>query len=222
VLAEFPQQVQADVLERLSNLGETDPEIVRVLENELEAWMKLRAGTPSDRLRRKDAVASILSAADAKTRERMVNNLKSRNAALARQLLPPSGKRESKQEADTYRVIAQRISVPRPMPRALRPTPASKPIAFDDLIHLDNRSLARLLQTADANVLALALVGSRDELVDRICDQMPKRMAKAFRRELRRLGPTRLSDVEAAQRAIAGHAAQQLAERRPTFAGAPL
>ena len=75
-----------------------------------------------------------------------------------------------------------------------------------------------MLGAADPNVLALALAGSGDELVDRICEQMPKRIAKAFRRELRKLGPTRLSDVEAAQRAIAELAAQQLTERQATVA----
>jgi flagellar motor switch protein FliG len=67
---------------------------------------------------------------------------------------------------------------------------------------------------ADPNLLALALAGSKDDLVERICDQMPKHIAKVFRRELRRMSPTRLSDVEAAQRAIAALAARQIALRR--------
>ncbi len=91
-------------------------------------------------------------------------------------------------------------------------------VAFDDLIHLDSRTLSSVLRQVDANVLALALAGSRDDLVDRICEQMPKRTAREFRRELRRLGPTRLSDVEAAQHAVARIAARQLAERRAELA----
>jgi flagellar motor switch protein FliG len=82
------------------------------------------------------------------------------------------------------------------------------------LIHLDTRTLAMVLRDVDANVLALALAGSSDDLVDRICDQMPKRIARTFRRELRRLGPTRLSDVETAQRAVARSATQHIAARR--------
>jgi flagellar motor switch protein FliG len=220
VLAELPRQVQSDVLERLSNLGETDAEAVRVLEHELAAWMKERAGLSSGRTNRQNAAASILNAADAKTRDRIAETLKSRNAMLAKQLFPPHSKPVRHEALSRHLVVAQRVAVPGLMSRALRPMPVPESIKFDNLIHLDGRSLARLLQTADPNVLALALVGSRDELVDRVCDQMPKRMAKAFRRELRRLGPTRLSDVETAQRAIAQLAAQQLAERRATFAGA--
>jgi flagellar motor switch protein FliG len=73
--------------------------------------------------------------------------------------------------------------------------------------------LAQLLASADSNVLALALAGSSDDLVERICDQMPRQMAKTFRRELRRMAPTRLSDVEDAQRSIAELAEKQIAKR---------
>ena len=38
VLAALPEKVQAETVERLSTLGETDPECVSVLERELEAW----------------------------------------------------------------------------------------------------------------------------------------------------------------------------------------
>jgi flagellar motor switch protein FliG len=59
-------------------------------------------------------------------------------------------------------------------------------------------------------LLVLALAGSSEELVERIAGQMPKRTAKAFRRQLHKLGPTRLSDVEAAQLAVASAAAQTI------------
>jgi flagellar motor switch protein FliG len=91
-------------------------------------------------------------------------------------------------------------------------------IAFDDLAELDSRTLSAVLRQVDANVLVLALAGSREDLVDRICDQMPKRTARGFRRELRRLGPTRLSDVEAAQHAVAQIAALQFAESQQALA----
>jgi flagellar motor switch protein FliG len=235
VLAELPQNLQAEAIERLSNLGEADAETVRVIEHELEAWMKQRAGDVRNRGQRKDAVALILSAADVKTRDRIVASLKTRNSFLAAQIGSSRPERETLRSpsqadslraatrsprAETYQVISTRVAAPRHIAkRPMPPAPSPPPIAFDDLIHLDSRSLARVLQAADPNVLALALTGSREELVDRICDQMPKRMAKTFRRELRKLGPTRLSDVEAAQRAVAQLAAQHMAERRAKVAG---
>ena len=70
-----------------------------------------------------------------------------------------------------------------------------------------------VLHEVDANVLVLALTGSSEELVDRITAQMPKRTAKAFRRQLRKPGPTRLSDVESAQQIVADAAAQIITRR---------
>jgi flagellar motor switch protein FliG len=70
------------------------------------------------------------------------------------------------------------------------------------------------MREIDANILAIALAGSSDELVDKFCGQMPKQTGRAFRREIRRLGPMRLSDVETAQRAVADHVARSIAQRR--------
>jgi flagellar motor switch protein FliG len=246
ILAALPEKVQAETMERLANLGETDAEVVTVLERELADWLKKRGAETANRGRGRNTVASILAAADAQTRSNIVANLKTRNATLADEIEP--AKREASQtsrtrQSDEYRIvrsIARRQQVNTQL-RSLLPLraeadervdalPASEspPVArqrlaayatlprieFDQLVHLDTRMVARLLAIADPTVLALALAGSNDELVDRFCEQMPKRIGKAFRRKLRRMGPTRLSDVEAAQRVVAEIAAQQLAERR--------
>jgi len=240
VLAALPDKLQAETMERLSNLGDTDSEVVNALEHELAAWVKSRSGDASNRGRRCDTVTSILAAADSKTRNTIVANLKTRNATLAGQIEPLQRARTRpvrNPHVDEYRVVrtmAKRQDVNTRL-RALTlpqtstplqpttPSPATTPpptrpalprIDFDHLIHLDSRMLAQLLAVADPNLLALALAGSNDDLVERICDQMPKRVAKAFRRELRRMGPTRLSDVEGAQCAIAELAARQIVERR--------
>jgi flagellar motor switch protein FliG len=240
VLATLPEKLQAETMERLSNLGDTDSEVVNALEHEMAAWAKSRNGDAGNRGRRRDTVTSILAAADSKTRDTIVANLRTRNAALAGQIDRPQRARTQqarKPHVDEYRVVrtmAKRqdvnkqlraLSLPQtstPMqPTVTLPAPTPPPsrlaaprIDFDQLIHLDSRMLSQLLSAADPNLLALALAGSNDDLVERICDQMPKRVAKAFRRELRRMGPTRLSDVEGAQRAIAELAARQIVARR--------
>jgi len=91
---------------------------------------------------------------------------------------------------------------------------ASPPLNFDELVNFNDEVLASVLREVDPNVLALALAGSRDELTDRICSRMPKRVAREFRRRLGQLGPTRLSDVEAAQQNVARIAAWRLSEQR--------
>lgn len=84
---------------------------------------------------------------------------------------------------------------------------------FDELLQVDKRTLAAVVREVDANILVLALAGSRDELVRYICSQLPRRVARSLRRELRQLGPTRLSDVEAAQQAVSRVAARHVLQR---------
>jgi flagellar motor switch protein FliG len=227
VLAALPKKVQAETVERLSDLGETDPECVSVLVRELEEWVAKRDGSRAGNGRRRDTMAAILAAADAKSRGQILSSMKHQKAALKDQYAPrqtehlrqkgeprgarPSTKSHSASSKGDVVERQTRISVPQ-----IEPTLPH--VDFDDLIHFDSRSLAAVLRQVDANVLALALAGSREDLVDGICEQLPKRTAREFRRELRRLGPTRLSDVESAQQAVAQIAARQFAERRSSFA----
>jgi flagellar motor switch protein FliG len=84
---------------------------------------------------------------------------------------------------------------------------ASK-LQFGDLSMLADATLAALIHEVEPQVMALALAGSNDVLLGRLLDQLPRDVAKKFRDELLQLGPTRLSDVEAAQRAVAAAATQ--------------
>jgi flagellar motor switch protein FliG len=232
VLAGLPDKLQADTVERLAALGETDPESVVVLEKELAAWLASRTQGISADLQATNAAASILAATDALTRSEIVKNLRTRNAALANRFEPSITSRSEGRPrtaevsaqaaacadrlargvpASTYKRVSSPSSSP-PYPRTSPPRPQRLPhFPFDDLIRLDNRELAAVLSEVDSNVLVLALAGSTDALVDRVCRQMSSRTARSFRRLLRKLGPTRLSDVESAQRAVAEVAARRLA-----------
>jgi flagellar motor switch protein FliG len=225
VLAALPQKLQAETVERLATLGETDPECVSVLKNELEAWAAKRDSLRAGNGRRRDTMAAILAAADGKSRGQILSNMKDHKAAVAKQFSlrqaerAPVEARIAKPQASSPAVCSSHNQFGR-----LPATPDGRAglrlpeIRFDDLADLDSRTLSAVLRHVDANVLALALAGSRDELVDRICEQIPKRTAREFRRELRRLGPTRLSDVEGAQRTVAQIAARQLVEHRRSLA----
>jgi flagellar motor switch protein FliG len=234
VLAALPEKLQADTVERLAVLGETDPESVVVLEKELAAWLANRAHGRSEGFPSNNAAASILAATDALTRSEILKSLRSRNAALANQFetagivsrARPRRKDLSAQAAacadrlargdlEPPRNIVPKGASPQRIPPATARRPESLPeFHFDELIHLDNRALAAVLSDVDSNVLVLALAGSSDALVDRVCRQISSRTSRSFRRLLRKLGPTRLSDVESAQRAVAGVAARRLAAGR--------
>ncbi len=225
VLASLPAQVQANAVERLSALGETDPDSLGVLEKELAAWVSRRT---SGRVRRADSVTSILGATDEKTRDGILANLRTHKAGLAGQLANAFPETTCVKSESTLaakpNVSAVRQGRPenqdtfeRPTPRSVAPvshTPAPIRFDFEDLLYLSANELNAVLREVDANVLVLALTGSSEELVDRIAERMPRRSAKEFRKQLRRFGPTRLSDVEAAQRAVANVAVRRMGARR--------
>lgn len=95
-----------------------------------------------------------------------------------------------------------------PEPRTLNPE--RETLQFDDLARLDDAALAAVIEEVDPDVVALALTGANDELMARILGHIPREIATTFREQLLQLGPTRLSDVEAAQQVVAAVAERRL------------
>jgi len=89
--------------------------------------------------------------------------------------------------------------------------PAAAPVAFDDLVRLDDESLAAVFDAIEPEVQLAAMVGATPQLIERLVRRFPPREAEAIRRELQHPGPIRLRDVEEAQARIARQA-QRLAE----------
>jgi flagellar motor switch protein FliG len=228
VLAGLSKRLRTETVERLATLGEMDPESVIVLETELAAWLAARAEGQPRNLHRDATVSSILSAADAATRNEIIADLRERKAPLADQLAQMTPRHDVRREqpamysgqaAAFLKSIAgadSGISLLRARQRVeaherVEARHSAEPrLHFDDLIQLDSRMLAALVREVDINVLGLALAGSSDELIDRVCNQCPKRTSRTLRRQLRQLGPTRLSDVEAAQKEVARIASTHL------------
>jgi flagellar motor switch protein FliG len=234
VLVALPAAIQPEVIERLSAIGETDPESLAAVECELSAWLAQRTAGPRNGSGRPDAVVSILSAADHVARDKIMATLRTHKAPLAKRiapLLPSSAKRsrpDGESQADNLRRVRARelasfrgeAQNPRPpkspaSPQvAPRPAVPLSPTSFDDVFRLSPTELSSLVDDVEPNLLMLALAGSTDELVDHVCAAMPRRKARALRHQLGRLGPTRLTDVAAAGQIIAGLAASRLVNRR--------
>ena len=83
---------------------------------------------------------------------------------------------------------------------------------FDDLVHVDDRALQRLLMEVEQRDLALALKAAPDELKRKLLDNVSERVAQAIGEELELMGAVRVSEVDEAQHTIL-EAAQQLEER---------
>ncbi len=74
---------------------------------------------------------------------------------------------------------------------------------FDDIAHLDDRSVQRLLKEIDTKQLTFALKAASEEVKKRFLQNMSERAQEALREDMELLGPVRVSEVEEAQRAIA-------------------
>ncbi len=70
---------------------------------------------------------------------------------------------------------------------------------FDDIILLDDRSIQRLLKEVETKDLSLALKAASEEVKEKIFANVSERVKVMIAEEMEFMGPTRLSDVEAAQ-----------------------
>jgi flagellar motor switch protein FliG len=73
---------------------------------------------------------------------------------------------------------------------------------FEDLRRLDTRSMQQVLKEVPTDQLLLALKTASEALRQRVFSSLSQRAADMLREDLALLGPTRLSEVEAAQRAM--------------------
>ncbi len=73
---------------------------------------------------------------------------------------------------------------------------------FEDIMHMDDRSIQRLLREIKIQELALALKSVGPEVKKRILSNMSERAQTMVEEEIKYMGPVKLSDVEGAQQRI--------------------
>ncbi|MBK8945012.1 MAG: flagellar motor switch protein FliG [Ignavibacteriae bacterium] len=70
---------------------------------------------------------------------------------------------------------------------------------FDDIIHLQDRDIQRILKEVDRKDLALALKVADERVQEKVFGNMSERAADLLKEELQFMGPVKLKEVEAAQ-----------------------
>lgn len=73
---------------------------------------------------------------------------------------------------------------------------------FEDIAFIDDRGIQSLLKEVSNDKLVIALKTAPEEIREKIFKNISKRAAELLRDDLQAMGPTRLSDVEAAQQEI--------------------
>jgi flagellar motor switch protein FliG len=106
-----------------------------------------------------------------------------------------------------------RASLLQHAPQVVQKLPApARTHTFEDLASWDGPALRRLLAAADQQTITLALAGAQNSLVDHFLAHLPAPEADELRLAWKRLGPTPLSDIEAAQEQLASLADQLTVE----------
>jgi flagellar motor switch protein FliG len=77
-----------------------------------------------------------------------------------------------------------------------------KMFVFDNLIDVDDRGIQSLLKEVSTDVLTLALRAAEEALKEKVFANMSKRAAEMLRDDMEAAPPSKLSDVEAAQKEV--------------------
>ncbi len=193
LLGQLADEMQTDVLKRLSHLDEASSSVLAEIERELETWIDAQL---KDRRRRQQGLAAVKSIIDAA-------------APQAKQSLL------SRLPADRLaRPIKTIVSPPAAVEAEAEPELQISWLEFDDLVRLDDAALLAVYRQADPDWVVLALAGASPVLMTRLKKLLPVAEAKALDQAIASLGPTRLSDVEAAQGSMAEIASYFVARRR--------
>ena len=209
LLTKLSPSLQAEVLMRLSDLDPADEQTLEVVASQLAQWLNVH----HQRRQRMDAgrelVQRILEETPDSQRAALLTRLGKRNPTLAENL-------RAAPKADMP-AARQSFSLPtahEPSPKRAAPqndapsnetlsnkaTDSSDPLS--ELESLEDAALLRALQQAERQTVMLALAGASESLMKRIVKDLPRRKANQFRQQVRAIGPTRLSDMVAAQREL--------------------
>ena len=75
-------------------------------------------------------------------------------------------------------------------------------VTFDDIADLDSNSIKNIFDAANPNEAALALVGAKKEVINKLLTALPENEQQKYRSQLWLLGPTKLSDIEESRKRI--------------------
>ena len=188
VLAQLAPRLRSDVVERMIGSSAAQGDVLGELAAGLRASLLSKTNRPRLTSRGVDVVRSILEAADRPLVDGIIAGIADRDQVLADRLRGESS--DAGAGGESQRGV----------------------LAFDELVDLDDADLDTVLHALDADVLALALTGCEKRLLERILQRLPNAERRRFARAIDHLGPTRLSDVDAARRSI-GMLARQLADQ---------
>jgi len=76
-------------------------------------------------------------------------------------------------------------------------------LRFEDLILLDDRSLAQVFHVVDSQIMLLALAGGTVDFIKRVSGPLTSSQKERFNEQIKSLGPITLNEIEQAQQNVA-------------------
>jgi flagellar motor switch protein FliG len=214
--------LQVEVLERVAELDPADVQSLQVVESHLAQWINQKRQRTERIAAGAELAQRILQETSHEDRTAILGRLESRNSHLAKRIGQPANvtgpaietqsprpkiTREQFKKSARRWLAAKTDAVDEAQPQ-VKPQQASSVDPLDELEKCDDAMLMEALTRTDRQVVTLALAGASEELMKRIVRRLPRRQAKEFRKRLRDIGPTRLSDMLAAQQQLARNARQ--------------
>ncbi|PQO47146.1 FliG C-terminal domain-containing protein [Blastopirellula marina] len=232
ILRELPVDMQATVIQRLVDLGHTDPEVLRDIESRLQAIVQDQLQAMTHRHLGLSAAKAILAASDAANSAEVLKTLKSRSAAMAKRLgadlapeIPAPQATSPAAEAiyapvETARV-AQEIEAFNPakksvtQPSPTKPEPPAEPVVpLAEFVKFDDALLGQVLAETEPQTVLLALAGASNAVTQRFYRGLSKREIRDLQRRIRDLQPMLIRDIDAAQKRLGVIAARVIGQRQ--------
>ena len=203
IITRLPAELQSAVLSRIATLDVTDPAIIREVEDGLKTLLSDQIKADGRRAAGLAAVRAILEVTDQRERQDVLGNLSQSDMPLVHQLVNPQRPVAGADTGGGGASTAASAGAPDDPVASSAAGFLPLQLEFEDLISIEDASLAVLFQHASPHVCLLALAGAPDTLVARIMKQLPRRSAKRLRQQIERIGPLQLQDVELAQLELA-------------------
>lgn len=179
-LAELTDSQRADIMRRVADMDSTDNDVVEDVCAELSQLVDTELSEIDGSLVGRDAVKAILFAAQGEHRSQLISSLSAGDPRLAVQL----------------GVTAEVDSAP-----YLRKTNGHTPDNwnFERFLNLNARQVARVIRSADTEIVLMALIGAGPDQIDHVLSGLHASEGSSIRRRLSAIGPVRLRDIEYAQ-----------------------
>ncbi|NOY29167.1 MAG: hypothetical protein GXP28_03015 [Planctomycetes bacterium] len=210
LLSQFSPRVGAEVLTRMANCDSVDEQAVRVIESQLGQWIDQHRQQRQRMAVGLGLVERILSSTPETQRQTVLTQLRSSNPDLAGRLTKKPNPLPSPAPVPRASRLVPEPELPKQVKQNIplqKPLPSANP--QQELDQLDDATLMATLSQADRQVVMLALAGASETLMKRILRGLPRRQATKLRSQLRDIGPTRLSDILAAQQQLLQSANQR-------------